>query len=208
MKDNSLINSIPDSESDKLLKQWGYDLKADCFKIISFANISKPAAVLDLATGTGRICSVLTRFGYNVITGDYKQADIEKAKSRITHSFLHQVSFISVNMEVLPFKDNTVENIVCLNTIHELDNPRKCIKEMMRVHSGKGKLVISDFSKKGFELMQRIHEIIYGNDHRTGFITMEEIKELLCSEFISVRSLCSELNVSHVASGKKINPRP
>lgn len=198
------VLSVPQSESDKLLSGWGYSLQKDYYDLVEFASMQKGKTVVDLATGSGRICSILTRFGYQVITGDNTLKDIEKAKRRITDSYLQKVRFLCLNMEKLPFTDNTIDNLICLNTLHELDNPQICLEEMIRVHSGHGKIIISDFNSKGFELMQKIHEIVYRNDHRTGSISMEEVRKAVDSRYQNVSIFNTSLNHAFIAEAKKI----
>lgn len=198
----NLIDTIPDSESDKLLNKWGYDLKKDCFDLVKWADIPSEETIFDFATGSGRICSVLTRFGYRIFTGDYSLKDIAKARARITTPYLNLVTFLSLDMERLPFRNSSINNIICLNTLHELNNPLLCINELIRIHSGKGKLVIADFNTTGFELMQRIHEIVYKNDHTTGKIKMNEVRNILRHHYRDVCSFDSSVNISLSASEK------
>ena len=200
---NEVLNSIPNSESDKILIEWGYNLPLEYLKIINFVKMNKEIPVLDLATGSGRISSILSRVGYRVFTGDNTNDKIEQAKTRISEAYLNKVVFMIVNMEILPFRDNLFDNLVCLNTFHEVSDPYLCLNEIIRVYSGKGKLVITDFNEKGFDIMQKLHETRYGNNHSRGFITMNEVKSILNSNFQIVEEFHTDLNITYSAQVKR-----
>jgi hypothetical protein len=74
---------------------------------------------------------------------------------------------------------------------------------MIRVISPDGTLVIGDFNRTGFDVMQKIHENVYHSDHQEGFISNNEIKKILVDSFHSVRSITTPLNTTYFSSSKK-----
>lgn len=195
----SIVDSIPSSQSDDLLRQWGYDLTGEYVEVLLKAGLEKPRTILELATGTGRMSAVLTRLGHKIITGDITQDRRSDVEKRITQIYLSQVAFIKLDMERLPFADNSVDSIVCMNTLHELEHPRQCLQEIIRVHSRKGPLIVGDFNDLGFDMMLRLHRVVYGNDHSTGSLTMTEAKPMLQQFFPHLSERRTLLNVSFIA---------
>lgn len=53
------------------------------------------------------------------------------------------IEFKVASADKLPFKDNSLDLIICYETIEHVLNPEDCLKEMKRVLSPKGKLVLA-----------------------------------------------------------------
>lgn len=193
---------IPKSGSDLILETWGYNLVDEYLQLISSANFNPEYPVFDIATGTGRAASVLTRLGFNVITGDYELNKQNEAERRITPEFLPKVKFMELNIETLPFNDNSTESIVCINTIHELENPEKGINELIRTLSPNGKLLIADFNPEGFDVMDKLHLQQFGKMHPRGNISYDRISLVLKDNFSSILEIKTSLNNGLLAADK------
>lgn len=157
--------------------------------------------MLEMASGTGRMTAVLTRCGCSVTTGDVTQEKADQLWRRVTPAHAKQVSLMYLDMCGLPFRTESVQTIVCLNTLHELADPRRSVEEILRIHDRSGTLVIGDFNERGFEAMQKVHEQIYGNDHPRGLIKMSELEPLLRGHYKEVKVVHTPLNISFVATG-------
>ena len=196
----SVISSIPPSESDRLLRSWGYDLTGEYEEIVCKTPLPPHSTILELATGTGRMTSVLTRLGFRVVTGDLDLAQRQRAEERITNAYLPLVQFLQLNMESLPFQDHAIPFLVCMNTLHELANPQKAFSELIRVHDPRGVLIIGDFNETGFGVMERLHQVVYAGHHSLGTMPLKEIEPTLQSRYQYIRSIETPLNISFVAS--------
>lgn len=205
MESDSYLESIPLSQSDQLLRSWGFDLTKEYFQIVTERS-SRTPSVIELATGTGRMCAVLSGIFEVVVTGDITLHDHPRAQGRILPEFAHRVQFTVLDMEQLPFKDNSVPFLMCVNTLHEVDLPVQCLHEMIRVVGKGSELIVGDFNDLGFETMQRIHEIVYHNNHSTGTISLSTVEEMLSSSFTDVRTMETSLNTTFIASGKRPSP--
>lgn len=198
-----ILDSITKTESDKLLESWGYNLIDEYFEVISKASLNSSSPILELATGTGRMAAILSRLGYDVISGDISTEDREKAETRISKEYLHKVKLMTINMESLPYDDNNFHSVISMNTFHHLENPEICLKELIRVHSGQNSLIIGDFNERGFVELQKVHRVLYGNDHPRGKINLSQIKSLLETQYIEVKEINTKLNISYIAIQKK-----
>jgi ubiquinone/menaquinone biosynthesis C-methylase UbiE len=198
----SLLNEIPPSASDQLLHSWGYDL---LFEYHTIAQQLPPSnsPVIELATGTGRMCAILSGMFPSIISGDISLTDLPRTVQRIPQQYLSRLQFLQLDMEHLPFHSNRITSLVCMNTMHEVEQPKKCLEEIIRVMSMNGTAVIGDFNRTGFEVMQKIHEQVYHNDHPEGNITTDEIERILKVSFRSVRTIASPLNITYIASDKR-----
>ncbi len=203
MNRKDIINSITFSESDKHLFEWGYNLLDEGIELIEQAEFIKSEPVYDFATGSGRFVALLTRMNFDVITGDITAEQREDAIKRISEDYLNKVKFILLNLEKTSFKENSLINVETVNTIHHLDDPIICIKELIRIHSPKGKLLIADFNNEGFDQMDKIHKIKYGELHTRGNISWEQIEELVRISYKKIKIVKTPLNHGIVAESKK-----
>jgi len=195
--------SIPKNENDFILNEWGYDLMEEYFELISATKLSAEYFVLDIATGTGRAASILSRMGYNVITGDYNYNFKFESENRITKEYLNKVNYIKLNLEKNPFKDNSIENIICIDTFHELNNPFLCLNEIIRIHSPNGKLLIADFNSKGFDVIDKLYKIKYNKLHTRGKISLTDLESILISNYSEIKIINTKLNKGFIAWGKR-----
>lgn len=204
MKNPNDISAIPSSESDRLLHSWGFDLIDEYYSVAQQIPPTQKS-VLELATGTGRMCAVLAALFPRIISGDISLAGLPRVKQRVADRFLSNMVFIQLDMELLPFKHDSVSTIVCMNTLHETKSPARCIQEMVRVLDPDGTLIIGDFNDRGFDAMQRIHEVVYKNDHDRGTMTIDQAATILLQDFTTVRWVETQLNRSVIVSGKNIH---
>jgi ubiquinone/menaquinone biosynthesis C-methylase UbiE len=201
--DETILASIPPTGSDTLLLQWGYNLGKEYLDILRQAELDLQKPLLELATGPGRMSSILTRLGYNVVTGDVSMKDRETARERIGKEYLQQVTFLHIDMESLSFGDGEFSSVISMNTFHHLDHPDVCLKELIRVHSGDHSLIIGDFNDHGFDVLQNVHQTLHGKDHPRGTFNMQQLKPLLESIYSNVKEVQTTLDLTYIATGKK-----
>ena len=200
-----VVYSITPSLSDILLRAWGYDLRAEYRDVICAASLPAGGPVLELATGSGRMAAVLARCGFRVTSGDREDEKLGEAITRIGSADSQSVQFLRLDMEHLPFPTRSVDTIVCMNTLHELSRPEIALKEIFRVHSGKGPLVVGDFNEAGFEAMQRLHRLVHHKDHPRGTMPMRDAQGIIGQAYSLTTEIATPLNSSLIASGKKFS---
>jgi len=89
-----------------------------------------------------------------------------------------QVDFKIENAEHLSFEDKSFDVIFSINTIHHLVNPFKVIDELIRIVTFEGKIILSDFSKEGLEIIDKVHAS-EGRTHPAGQSSLEDIENYL-----------------------------
>ena len=199
-----ISSTIPLSATDTELRRRGYDLLGDYAHIIQAAGFDPALPVLDPATGPGRAASILNRLGYRVVCGDISMDRTSDVKARVTTPYAHLVSFCQLTMEHLPFRNDAVHSILCLNTIHELSDPWRCMEELIRVHQPSGTCVISDFTEEGFDLLQEIHLEIYGKDHFRSAVGLKDIIPGFSSMYAEIDRVDTPLNTTYMFRKKRI----
>lgn len=197
-----LLSSIPPSQSDLLLKEWGYDLLQEYDEIVRQSGAAGDEAV-ELATGSGRLAAVLSCRFDSVVSGDISLQDLPRVHQRIPAERMQHIRFVQLDMERLPFADDSLPLLFCLNTLHETEHPHRCLEEMIRCIHPAGTIVVGDFNRAGFDAMQRVHTIVYHNDHPEGSITSEEIERTITARFSTVHIADTPLNRSFIATGKR-----
>ncbi len=196
-----LLKGIPPSQSDLLLKEWGYDLLQEYDEIVRLSGAGGDEAV-ELATGSGRLAAVLSCRFDSVVSGDISLSDLPRVHQRIPAERMQNIRFVQLDMERLPFADDSIPLLFCINTLHETEHPHRCLNEMIRCIHPSGTLVIGDFNRAGFDAMQRIHSIVYHNDHPEGSIRSEEIEQILTDQFRTIRTINTPLNRTFSVTGK------
>lgn len=108
------------------------------FKIVSRLN-PLTAKILDIGSGKGKYVGKLQALGFN-ITG------VEPAEKLIqdAHQLYPKAEFVKGTATEIPYADNTVDCILCIEVLEHIPNTEKAIQEMCRVLKPTGQLIIID----------------------------------------------------------------
>ena len=156
----------------------GYDIDKERAFILEKAQ-PLYGDILEAGTGKGHFTLELAKAGYSFTTFDISETEQQFAKLNLRYVGLErQVDFRIENGESLSFKDKSFDIIFSVNTLHHLAHPYKVIDELTRVLTFEGKLILSDFTKEGMDLMAKIHAD-EGNKHEVGKATVVEVEKYL-----------------------------
>lgn len=165
-------------ERKALYKSFGYDVDKERVFIIEQAQ-PLYGEILEAGTGKGHFALALAREGCKFITFDISEEEQKFAKLNLKYFGLnHLADFRIENGEHLSFKDKSFDVVFSVNTIHHLLNSYQVIDEFIRVLSFKGKLVLSDFTKEGLKIMDKIHAS-EGREHEVSKTTLSDINKYL-----------------------------
>lgn len=135
--------------------------------------------ILEAGTGKGHFALALAKEGYRFTTFDISEQEQKFARLNLKYFGLdHLVDFRIENGECLSFKDKSFDIIFSINTFHHLVNPYKVLGELIRLLSFEGKLILSDFTKEGMALMDKIHAS-EGRKHEVSKTTLADIERYL-----------------------------
>jgi len=168
-------------ERKALYKNFGYDIDQERGFVLERA---KPVLgkILEAGTGKGHFALALAKAGYFFVTFDISDQEQHFARLNIAHfGFEKQVDFRIENGERTSFADGSFDTIFSVNVLHHLSRPYQVVDEFARVLSPQGKIVLADFTKKGFDMMEKIHGL-QGNMHEVGQVTLDEIKKYLSKQ--------------------------
>lgn len=117
--------------------------------------------VLDVATGEGDFVGILRRelANYAEIIGvDRDLQSLLEARRAIVHD---GVIFCQMDAERLAFGDATFETANISASLHHLANPRKVLREMVRVTKPGGRLIVEEMHCDGHTEPQRLAAAIH-----------------------------------------------
>jgi demethylmenaquinone methyltransferase / 2-methoxy-6-polyprenyl-1,4-benzoquinol methylase len=128
-------------------------------KLVSLLANRKPAAVLDVATGTGDLAIAISRLGPKNIVGiDISEKMIEIGRKKITAGGLDQLITLQVaDAEKMPFADNSFDAITVAFGVRNYEDLEGGLSEMRRVLRPGGMMLILEFSHPGSFPMKQLY---------------------------------------------------
>lgn len=144
-------------EREAFFRKFGYDLpKGIAFALMQALPLG--SSVLEIGTGKGRFLVELAKHTTATTTVDI--AAEEQAYARLNARFAGveaKIKFILRDAARLPWRNRIFDAVVTFNAMHHIPHFRAVLVEMLRVVKPGGKIVLSDFSPRGFQIMDRIH---------------------------------------------------
>lgn len=102
----------------------------------------KNSIFLELGGGNGRFAIKLMQEGYSVIESDIAEGSVDKVKQIAKKNNIQNGAYAIIDSENLPFKNESVDGIFLVASLHHLPNPFIAISEMARVLKKNGQLLI------------------------------------------------------------------
>jgi 2-polyprenyl-3-methyl-5-hydroxy-6-metoxy-1,4-benzoquinol methylase len=152
-----------------MYKTYGYDNEKERLFIIS-AAWPVTGRILEAGTGKGYLTLELAKKGYMFTTYDINPEVQRIAKMNLAQAgLIDGVNFVIEGKEKLGFEGGSFDVIFCVNTLHHLEKSSVVLDEFLRVLSEKGRLILSDFTEKAFQIMDIIHASEGGKHEVTGW---------------------------------------
>ncbi len=107
------------------------------------------------------------------------------------------VNLIRTEAETLPFQKNKFDFILTANYLTHLSAPQRIIKELERILSPQGTMIIKDFNRKTLRKMQRTNNPLF-LPHRIQYISLFEIADYFDKEEKYVNCLREEFDTTLV----------
>ena len=168
-----------------VFKKYGYDMMKAREFVLDKAGI-KGGKVLEVGTGKGHTAIGLAKRGINFITIDLDKEALRSSRGLLKSLGLLKFAKIKkMNAEELCFKDEAFDHVISVNFIHHAKNPKKCIREMLRV--AKKSVVIVDLNKRGEAIMEKVHRLD-GNVHEKSKMPLFEMRDYLKKNSYQVKS--------------------
>ncbi len=117
-------------------------------KAIAEVTAISPQQILDVATGTGDLAIAATTSGVQKIIGiDIAEQMLHVGRKKIAERKLEEIIQLQAgDSEALQFPDNSFDVVMCAYGVRNFEHLEAGLKEMNRVLSKDGKLVVLEFS--------------------------------------------------------------
>jgi demethylmenaquinone methyltransferase / 2-methoxy-6-polyprenyl-1,4-benzoquinol methylase len=106
--------------------------------------------ILDLAAGTGASSVSLARSGAEITAADFSPGMIAEGRRRYgPHApggGIPNLSFVQADAENLQFADDTFDTVTMSFGLRNVHDPKKALRELLRVTKPGGRLVVCEFS--------------------------------------------------------------
>lgn len=133
--DSYYKKSINKTEQQKFLEKYLLeDLNVDVTKNYNIADIA-----CGYGTCTYHLCKIFEKAKYYLV--DLNDEAIEKAK--IINNDLNANYIVESCYEMKSIKDNTMDMVFCLQTLAWLDDPEKCLDELLRISKQGGNIFVT-----------------------------------------------------------------
>ena len=142
---------------------FGYDLEKERDFILD-AAMPVSGKILEIGTGKGHFALALAKRGFQFVSIDISADEQRIAQLNLRYFGLEKKAELRLeNAEALSFPDKSFDVIFSVNVFHHLQNPLKVLDETVRLLTAAGKIVLSDFTDKGLEIINACHT----REHRT-----------------------------------------
>lgn len=152
-----LANRQQIAKREALLRQCGYDAPAAMQFVLAQA-LPLQGPVLEIGTGKGRFLVKLARHVAAVTTVDIAAEEQQCARLNARYAGVeHKIQFVLQDAAHLPWAGPTFDAAVTVNAMHHIKHFQHVVEEMLRVVRPGGKIVMADFSPRGFQIVSRAH---------------------------------------------------
>ncbi len=185
--------NVPKYQYEKIRYTKSYILSKDK-ELHIYDNVSKFLKnkrkkfkmVLDCGCGYGRSINLLKNKSEIILGVDISKRAIKKASKYIGNKKQKKIIFINADIEKLPFKDESFDLIISIESLPYTNSPQRYVKEIKRVLDRKGILIISIENKYGGILSDQyiskndlIRAIKTGKTQNTKYFTNKEFSDFL-----------------------------
>ena len=152
---------------DQVANQWdkmqeSFFSKAVRDKAFSIAGVQTGKIAADIGAGTGFITEGLIHTGLQVIAVDQSEAMLLEMRRKFYG--IKEIDYRIGKAEQLPIPDESVDYVFANMYLHHVESPLGAIKEMVRILTPFGKLVITDLDEHTSEFL-----IVEHHDRWMGF---------------------------------------
>ena len=130
---------------------------------IEYSGIRQGQKVLDLAGGTGDLTAKFSQLVGDdglVILADINDSMLEVGREKLRDKGLFKnIEYVQANAEALPFADNSFDCITISFGLRNVTNKDQALKSMWRVLKPGGRLLILEFSKPEYKLLNKAYDL-------------------------------------------------
>jgi len=117
-------------------------------EILRMIEIKPEFVVADLGCGSGFFTVPLSREARKVYGIDIQKEMLEFLEQKMRNLKIENIQPLLSKENEIPLRDESVDLLVSINTLHEFDDKERMVEEMRRVLKQGGKALIADFKKE------------------------------------------------------------
>jgi ubiquinone/menaquinone biosynthesis C-methylase UbiE len=182
----TLANQQQILKREARLRRFGYDSPTAVQFVLAQA-LPLSGAVLEVGTGKGRFLVELARHVAAVTTMDIAAEEQQCARLNARYAGVEEkIRFVLQDAARLPWPDATFDAAVTMNAMHHIAHFEQVLEEMLRVVKPGGKIVLADFSRRGFQIIAREHRA-EGKTHPHEHYDFRELQRWLRERGLATR---------------------
>ncbi len=144
-------------ERNVVYRRMGYKVEKNMQFILSHA-LPLSGKILEIGTGKGRFLTGLLSYVPRVTTIDVNPEEQRYARLNVAYAKPQgRARFMITDAADMPWSDHFFDGIISVNALHHMKNIPRVIDEILRVVKPGGKIVLADFNKRGFAIMNKVH---------------------------------------------------
>ena len=122
----------------------GFARRLDLIRLILTRHVRPGDSWVDLGCGSGVLCRELLALGASVVAVDGSPRMLSHAREQMGSEYAGRVSWIQSDVQsISSLKDGAFDGVLCSSVVEYLDRPDALLKEVARILSPGGILVIS-----------------------------------------------------------------
>ena len=147
---------------------------------------------MEIGTGKGHFALALAKRSFKFTSVDISEEEQSVAKLNVQYyGFEKLVSFRIEDAMKLSFSDKDFNAIFSINVFHHLEKPQLVLNEISRLLHPAGKVILSDFTAKGFEIINKCHTH-EGKVHDRSKHDLNEAKDYFANKGFNIKEFQSE----------------
>lgn len=114
--------------------------------------------ILEIGSGRGYLALAMARAGYRFVSIDRDPEMTETAILNLAHeNRLESARFCLCDAGALCFGDEAFDMVIAVDFFHHADCRKRIVAEIDRVMKPGGRAVVSDFNRRGREILDAVH---------------------------------------------------
>jgi ubiquinone/menaquinone biosynthesis C-methylase UbiE/DNA-binding transcriptional ArsR family regulator len=125
--------------------------------ILETIGTTKYQSLLDVGTGTGRMLQLLAKNATRAVGFDSSHSMLAVARANLERAEIRGVDLRQGDIYTPPLANDSFDLIVVHQVLHFLDDPARAIREISRLLTPGGRMLVVDFAPHGLEFLRTDH---------------------------------------------------
>ena len=173
-------------ERKALYLSYGYDMDKERSYVLK-QGFPLTKNMLEVGTGKGYLTLALAKERIPFISVDLSAEEQRYARMNLEYWGLENYADLRIaDAASTGFNDSAFDLLFSVNLLHHLKNPYRVLDEFVRILSPVGRMVLADFSKEGFSVVDKVLKLD-GRIHEVEEVSFYEMDDYLSGNGFDVR---------------------